>query len=97
MPSPTGQNWPEATRLLEQRRQARVIANFAAYLAEDVRSQPGRAREAMSAAAEWCRGDLELMAHPGTEVRRHRRGGPPATTMAGNRYAIQLYLLDRAA
>jgi hypothetical protein len=96
MPSKIGQRPPEATRLLEQRRQARVIADFAEYLGEDVRSHPERAPEAMSALTEWCNADLELLAHPRTEVQRHRRGAPPVT-MADNRYAIELYLLDRAA
>jgi hypothetical protein len=83
-------------RLLELRRQARVIANFAEDLAEDVRCHPERAREATSALAEWCKADLELLAHPHTDVVRHRRSGPPRT-MADNRYAIHLYLLDWAA
>jgi hypothetical protein len=97
MPSKIGQKWPEATvRLLEQERQARVIANFAEDLAEDVRSHPERSREAMSALAEWCKGDLELLAHPHSDVVRHRRRGPPRT-VADNRYAIHLYLLDWAA
>ena len=95
-PSPNAQNRPEATCLLEQRRQARVIANFAEDLAEDVRGHPERAREAMSALAEWCKADLELLAHPHTEVVRQRSGGP-SRTMADNRYAIHLYLLDWAA
>ena len=95
-PSPNVQNRPEATPLLDQRRQARVIANFAEDLAEDVRTHPGRAPEAMSALAEWCKGDLERLAHPHTEVVRHRRRGP-SRTMADNRYAIDLYLLDWAA
>jgi hypothetical protein len=95
-PSKIGQKRPQVTRLLEQGRQARVIADFAEYLAEDVRSHPERAPEAISALAEWCKADLELLAHPCTEVQRHRRGAPPVT-MADNRYAIELYLLDRAA
>ena len=95
MPSHTGQNWPEVTLLSEQRRQARVIANFAEDLADDVRNHPERAREARSALAEWCKGDLELLAHANTKVLRHRHGGP-SRTMADNRYAIHLYLLDWA-
>ena len=96
MPSEISQNRPEATRLLEQRRQARVIADFAEYLADDVRCHPERARQAAGALAEWCRAGLELLAHPCTDVLRHRRRGP-SRTVADNRYAILLYLLDRAA
>jgi hypothetical protein len=65
-------------------------------LAADVRSHPERAREARSALAEWCKADLELLTHTRTDVVRHRRAGPP-TTMANNRYAIQLHLVDSAA
>jgi len=89
MPSPTGQNWPAAVRLLELRQQARVIANFAEHLAEEVRSHPERAREARSALAEWCKADLQLLARERSDVLRHRRDGPPKT-MENNRYAIQL-------
>ena len=96
MPSQNGKKWPETKRLLEQRRQARVIANFAEDLAADVRNHPERAREATRALAEWCKGDLELLAHPHTKVVRHRPG-VPSRTMADNRYAIHLYLLDWAA
>jgi hypothetical protein len=78
------------------RLQARVIANFAEYLADDVRCHPERTREAMRALAEWCKADLELLVHKRTEVLRHRRAGPPAT-MENNRYAIQLHLIDSAA
>jgi len=78
------------------RRQVRVIANFAQYLAEDVRSHPERGREATEALAAWCKADLELLAHRRTEVLRHRRAGPSAT-MKNNRYAIQLHLIDSAA
>jgi hypothetical protein len=92
-PSQTSQKWPESTRLLEGRRQARVIANLAEDLAEDVRNHPERAREAVSALAEWCKGDLELLAYSHTEVVRHRGEGT-SRTMADNRYAIHLYLLD---
>jgi hypothetical protein len=52
MPSPTGRNWPEAMQPLERRRQARVVASLAEYLAEDVRGHPNRALEAMGALAE---------------------------------------------
>ena len=97
MPSPTRRNGADSKRPLdEMRRQARIIANFAEYLAEDVRRHPERTREAMSALAEWCKADLELLAHKRTEVLRHRHAGPPAT-MENNRYAIQLHLIGTAA
>ena len=50
----------------------------------------------MATLAEWCKADLELLAHGRTEVFRHRRDGPPATR-ENNRYAIELYLVDGAA
>jgi len=97
MPSPTRRNGPDEKRSLdEMRQQARIIANFAEYLAGDVRSHPERAREARSALAEWCKADVELLTHARTEVLRHRRAGPPAT-MENNRYAIQLHLVDSTA
>ena len=80
----------------EMQRQARIIANFAQYLAEDVRSHPERAREAREALAAWCKADLELLAHRRSDVLRHRRAGPPVA-MDNNRYAIWLYLDDSAA
>ncbi len=97
MPSPTGRNWPEAMRPLELRRRARVIANFAEYLAEDVRGHPNRALEAMGALAEWCEGDPELLSHARTEVLRHRLRGPVAN-VENNRHAVQLLdLVDSAS
>jgi hypothetical protein len=96
MPSPTGRNWPEDMRPLEKRRQARVVASFAEYLAEDVRGHPNRAREAMGALAEWCEGDPELLAHARTEVVRDTRTGP-SPVVENNRHAIQLLDLVRSA
>jgi hypothetical protein len=52
MPSPTGQNWPEAMRPLELRRQARVVARLAEHLAEEVCADRNRALEAMGTLAE---------------------------------------------
>lgn len=95
MPSPTGQNG-----LLEQRRQARVVADFAEYLAEDVHGDPERviqAREALAILRNCILRDrdLELLVHVSTEV--HRRDGLPAA-MRKNRYAAQLLdLVDRAS
>jgi hypothetical protein len=96
MPSPTGQNWPDAMRPLEMRRQARVVASFAEYLAEDVRGHPNRALEAMEALAEWCEGDPELLAHARTEVVRDTRTSP-AATYENNHDAVQLLDLVRSA
>jgi hypothetical protein len=96
MPSPTGKTWPEAMRPLEMRRQARVIANFAEYLADDVRGHPERAIEAMGALAEWCEGDHELMVQARTEVLRHRRR-EPVDAFENNRHAVQLLDLVNSA
>ena len=96
MPSPTGRNWPEAVRPLERRRQARVVASFAEYLAEDVRGHPNRALEAMGALAEWCDGDPELLVQARTEVVRDTRTGPSAV-VENNRHAIRLLELVRTA
>lgn len=89
MPSPTDRNWPEAMRPLELRRRARVIANFAEYLADDVRGHPERAVEAMGALAQWCEGDRELTEQARTEVLRHRRR-EPVSAFENNRHAVQL-------
>ena len=79
-PSPNNRNRPDAMRPLdEMRRQARVIANFAGYLAADVRGHPERRCEAAEALAAWCKADLELLAHARTDVLRHRHGRPPPT------------------
>jgi len=97
MPSLIGRNGTDPKRPLdEMRRQARIIANFAEYLDEDVRSHPERVREAVRALAEWCKADLELLAHARTDVLRYRRAGPPATG-ENNRYAIELHVIDSAA
>ena len=96
MPSPTGRNWPDAMRPLETRRQARVVASFARYLAEDVRNDPNRARDAMGALAEWCEGDPELLTLARSEVLRHTRNGS-AVAVENNRDAIQLLELARSA
>ena len=96
MPSPNGRNWPDAVRPLEKRRRVRVIANFAEYLAEDVRGHPNHAREAMGALAEWCEGDPELLAQARTEVVRDTQKGPP-TAVENNRHAIRLLEFARSA
>jgi hypothetical protein len=81
---------------LERRRQARVVASFAEYLAEDVRGHPNRALDAMGALSEWCGGDPELLAYARTEVLRDTRNGSSAA-VENNRHAIQLLELARSA
>jgi hypothetical protein len=84
-------------RPLELRRRARDIANFAEYLAEDVRDDPNRALEAMGALAEWCEGDQELLVQARTEVLRHRRT-EAVNAVENNRHAVQLLdLVDSAS
>ena len=96
MPSPTGQNWPEAMAPLERRRQARAVASFAEYLAIDVRGHPNQALEAMGTLSEWCEGDPELLASARAEVVRDTRNGS-AAAVENNRDAIQLLELARSA
>jgi hypothetical protein len=81
---------------LERRRQARVVASFAEYLAEDIRGHPNRALDAMGALAEWCEDDPELLAHARTQVVQDTREGP-STFEENNRHAIQLLDLVRSA
>jgi hypothetical protein len=71
------------------RRRARDIADFAEYLAEDVRGRPDRALEAVGALAEWCEGNSELLAHARSEVLR-RRGSANMRALENNRDAILL-------
>ena len=81
---------------LEGRRQARVVASFAEYLAEDVHGHPERALEAMAALAEWCEGDPELLARARSDVMRDTRGAEAAVA-ENNREAIELLeLVGRA-
>ena len=94
--TPTGFNWAEAMQPLEGRRQARVVASFAEYLAEDVHGHPERALEAMAALAEWCEGDPELLARARSDVVRDTRGAEAAVA-ENNREAIELLeLVGRA-
>jgi len=74
---------------LEGRRQARVVASLAEYLAEDVHGHPERALEAMAALAEWCEGDPELLARACSDVMRDTRGAEAAVA-ENNREAIEL-------
>jgi hypothetical protein len=96
MPSPTGPNWPEAMRPLEQRRRAREVAILAEYLAGDVRGHPDRTLEAMSALAERCDGNHELLRYACTEVVRDTQTAP-SPIVENNRYAIQLLEFARSA
>ena len=94
--TPTGFNWADAVQPLEARRQARVVASFAEYLAEDVHGHPERALEAMAALAEWCEGDPELLARARSDVMRDTRGAEAAVA-ENNREAIELLeLVGRA-
>ena len=71
--TPTGFSWREALEPLDARRQARVVASFAEYLAEDVHGRPERALEAMASLAEWCDGNPELLAQARADVLRDAR------------------------
>jgi len=87
--TPTGFNWADAMQPLEAARQARVVASFAEYLAEDVHGHPERALEAMASLAEWCDGDAELLARARADVLRDTRGAQVAVA-ENNREAIEL-------
>ena len=87
--TPTGFSWPEALEPLEARRQARVVASFAEYLAADVRGRPDRALEAMASLAEWCDGDPELLAQARADVLRDTRRAQMAVA-ENNQEAVQL-------
>jgi hypothetical protein len=71
--TPTVFNWPDVMQPQETRRQARVVASFAEYLAEYVHDDAERALEAMASLAEWCDGDSELWAEARTHVLRYTR------------------------
>jgi hypothetical protein len=93
--TPTGSNWPEAVQQLEARRQARVVASFAEYLAEDVHRHPDRALEAMASLAEWCDGDPELLARARADVLRDK--APTAGAERTKHDAVQLLDLVASA
>jgi hypothetical protein len=96
--TPTGFDWADATQpLLEAQQQARVVASFAEYLAEDVHEHPERAREAMASLAEWCDGDAELLARARADVLRDMSGAQAADA-ENNRHAAELLeLVARAS
>ena len=86
---PTGFNWADAVQPLEARRQARVVASFAEYLAGDVQGHPDHALEAMASLAEWCEGDPELLARARADVLNDTRGAQAAVA-ENNRHAAEL-------
>ena len=94
--TPTGFSWREALEPLDARRQARVVASFAEYLAEDVHNHPERAREAMASLADWCDGDAELLARARADVLRDARGASAAVA-ENNRHAAELLELAARA
>jgi hypothetical protein len=93
MHTPTGFSWREALEPLEARRQARVVASFAEYLAEDVHGRPERALEAVASLAEWCDDNPELLARArANALRDTRRASLSAQAVAArnNRDAVEL-------
>jgi hypothetical protein len=96
MHTPSGFNWADAVQPLEARRQARVVASFAQYLAEDVHGHLERALDAMASLAEWCEGDPNLLARARADVLRDTRGAPAAVA-ENNREAIELLELAGSA
>ena len=94
--TPTGVNWADAVEPLEASRQARVVASFAEYLAEDVHGHPERAPEAIASLAEWCEGDTLLLARARADVLRDTRGAHEAAA-ENNREAAKLLELVASA
>ena len=92
----TGSNWSEAMQPLEARRQARVVASFAEYLAEYVHGSPDRALEAMATLSEWCDGDPDLLAQARADVLRDM-GGAHVAIAEHNQDAVQLLELAARA
>ena len=91
--TPTGFSWREALEPLDARRQARVVASFAEYLAEDVHGRPDRALEAMASLAEWCDDNPELLAQARADVLRDTRKASlsaHAVVAQNNRDAVEL-------
>jgi hypothetical protein len=92
----TGVNWADAAEPLEASRQARVVASFAEYLAEDVHGHPERAPEAIASLAEWCEGDAVLLARARADVLRDTREAHAAVA-ENNREAAKLLELVASA
>jgi hypothetical protein len=83
--TPSRFNTPGATQSLDARRQARVVASFAEYLAEYVHGSPDRALEAMASLAEWCDGDPSLLARARADVLHDIRDQHLAREQSGRR------------
>ena len=96
MHTPTGFHWAEALQPLEARRQARVVASFAEYLAEYVHGDPDRALEAMASLAEWCDGHPGLLAQARADV-EWDMGGSHFAVAENTQYAVQLLELAARA
>jgi hypothetical protein len=95
--SSTGFDRAEAMHQLEARRQARVVASFAEYLADYVHGDPERALEAMAALDEWCDGDPRLVAQARADVLRDTRGAQIAVAEKNAEAAQLLELTGRAS
>jgi hypothetical protein len=97
----SGFNRADAVQPVETRRQARVVASLAEYLAEDVRGNSGRTLEAMASLAEWCDGDTELLAQARADALRDTRKATlsaQAVIAQNNRDAVELLeLVARAS
>jgi hypothetical protein len=90
-----GVDWADA-QPLEARRQARVVASFAEYLADYVRGNPDRALEAMESLAEWSDGNPELLARARADVVRDL-GEAQVAIAENNQDAVQLLELASRA
>jgi hypothetical protein len=93
----TGFTRAEAMQSIEARRQARVAASFAEYLAEYVHGDPDRALEAMASLAEWCDGDPELLERARADVLRDTRGAQMAAAENTHEAVELLELAGRAS
>ena len=93
----TGFTRAEAMQSLEARRQARVVASFAEYLAEYVHGDPDRALEAMASLADWCDGDPELLERARADVLRDTRGAQIAVAENNHEAVELLELAGRAS
>ena len=92
---------PDAMQPVEAQQQARVVASFAEYLAEDIRGNADRTLEAMASLAEWCDGDAGLLAQARADALRDTRRAvlrAQAVVAQNNRDAVELLeLVARAS
>ena len=95
--TPTGIDWAETTEPREARREARVAASFAEYLAEYVRGDPDRAVEAVESLAEWCDHDPQRLAQARADVVRDTRRAERAQRVIAAKNEDAVQLLDLAA